>query len=168
MKLITRILLLSALLFTGVLLEAQQYFVVQKRGELKNFKYVPGNKIHLKTLRGGYEVAGEITTITDTTLVISNLSEVGISNIAMIYRKSGFLNRLSNIFFIQGGIAYFLIAGANAAINNESPIIDESTLLISGTMVATGFAIKPFVTRKLDTTTKWELKILNFDEFKKE
>jgi hypothetical protein len=72
------------------------------------------------------------------------------------------------IFFIQGGAAYFFIAGANALINNESPIIDKSTLLISGSMIATGFAIKPFITRKLNVKEKWEVKILNFDEFKKE
>jgi hypothetical protein len=146
--------------------EAQQYFVLQKRGTVKNFKYQTGNKIHLKTLNGGYEISGEITQIQDTSIFINHSIEVGISNIGAIYRKSGFLNRLSGLFFIRGGIAYFLIDGANRTIHQEYPIIPESTLLISGAMVATGFAIRPFITRKFDATDKWQVKILNFDEFK--
>ncbi len=146
--------------------DAQQYFVLQKRGMVKNFKYQTGNKIHLKTLKEGFEISGEITQIKDTSILINYSFEVGLSNIGAIYRKSGFLNRLSGLFFIRGGMAYFLIDGANRTIHQEYPIITESTLMISGAMIATGFAIRPFITRKFDTTEKWQVKILNFDEFK--
>ncbi|MBE0638165.1 MAG: hypothetical protein IH598_06585 [Bacteroidales bacterium] len=158
------------LLFVVLFLEsshagAQRYFVLQKKGEVKNFKYQEGNKIHLETSRGNFELKGEILQISDTSILIDNF-EVGLSNIAAIYRSSGFLNRLSSLFFIQGGIAYFLIDGTNRAIHKEYPIIDESTLMISGTMIVTGFAIRPFITRKFDLSKNWQVKILNFDAFK--
>lgn len=157
--------LITLLVFLTVQIDAQQYLVLQKRGELKNFKYEPGNKISLKTARGQYNVSGNITQIGDTSIMIDDMMEIGLTNIELIYRHSGFLNRLSGLFFIQGGIAYFLIDGTNRTIYKEYPIIDESTLLISGTMIATGLALRPFVTRTFDITKNWQLKILNFDSF---
>lgn len=160
------IFLISLIICSGIELNAQQYLVLQKRGTVKNFKYETGNRISLQTVRGDFSITGEITGIKGTSITVDGLIEVEIDNIAKVFRKSGFLDRLSKLFFIRGGAAYFLIDGTNRTINKEYPIIDESTMLISGTMIATGIAMRPLVTRKFDLSKKWRLKILDFDELR--
>lgn len=160
------ILFISLLICSGIELNAQQYLVLQKRGTVKNFKYQTGNRISLQTVRGDFSIAGEITGIKRTSIMIDGAIEVELDNIALVYRKSGFLDRLSKLFFIRGGAAYFLIDGANHTINKEYPIIDESTMLISGAMIGTGLAMRPLITRKFDLSKKWRLKILDFDDLK--
>lgn len=160
------ILFISLLICSGVELNAQQYLVLQKRGTAKNFKYQSGNRISLQTVRGDFSIAGEITEIKGTSFIVNGLIEVELDNIAYVSRKSNFLNRLSTLFFIRGGVAYFLIDGTNRTINKEYPVIDESTMLISGAMIGTGLAMRPLITRKFDLSKKWRLKILDFDDLK--
>ncbi|NCC71794.1 MAG: hypothetical protein EOM06_00220 [Sphingobacteriia bacterium] len=165
LKLFFKLLFVLLILFpvTG---SAQQYLVLQKKNKLKNFKYTEGTSIHLQTLRGNFLVSGEITQIGDTSITIDQKFEIGLTNIGKIYKRRGFFDRLSLLLFIRGGISYFLIDGTNRLINNDYPIVDENTLLISGTMIAVGFALRPLVVRELDIINNWQLKILNFDEFK--
>lgn len=165
LKLIFKILIVLLIHFpvTG---SAQQYLVLQKKNKLKNFKYTEGNNIQLQTLRGNFLVSGEITRIGDTSITIDHKIEIGLTNIGKIYKRRGFFDSLSMLFFIRGGASYFLIDGTNRLINSDYPIVDESTLLISGTMIAVGFALRPLVVREIDIINNWQLKILNFDEFK--
>jgi hypothetical protein len=141
---------------------SQQYLVVQKNLAIKNYKYQPGDKISLQTIRGDLEFDGRISKITDSTIVIDNLYEIDLRNIAAVFRKRGFIKRLSGLFFIRGGIAYTAITGINGLINNDSPMIDQQTLLISAAMVAIGFAMKPLIIKKLKINEKWQLKVIDF------
>lgn len=155
-------------IFATMSLNAQQYLVVQKRGTLKNFKYEVGDELSLQTKKGDFHIKGTISRIGDSTLTIDNLYDIHLSNIARVFRLRSFLNGLSKIFFIRGGIAYVSIVGINGAINNDSPMIDEQTLIISAGMVATGFAIKPFIVKKMSIPEKWELKVLDFNKLEGE
>lgn len=141
----------------------QQYLVVQKPGKVKNFKYEVGDEIMINTRKGDLTLSGEITDISDTCVTINTYIDVGLSNIAKVLRPRRFFTKLSKLFFIRGGIAYVTIVGINGIINNDSPLIDEQTLTISASMVAIGLAMKPLYIRKLDTTGKWALKVIDFD-----
>jgi hypothetical protein len=154
------------LICLSVQLHAQQYLILQKRGTTKNFKYQTGNRISLKTDKGGFYINGEITTMRDSSIRIDNQIEVELSNVAVVYRRSSFLNKLSWRFFIRGGAAYFLIDGTNRTLHGEYPVIHKSTLLISSAMIAAGIAIRPLITRRFDLSGKWRLKVLDFDVMK--
>ena len=148
---------------TGMVANAQQYLVVQKRGTVKNFKYEVGNKISFQTKKGDFYVQGSISKLTDSTVFIDNLYEIELENIGVVLRQRGFWMKLSKQFFISGGIAYVTIVGINGIINNDCPLIDEQTLIISASMVAVGFLLKPFYVKKMDVSEKWQLKVLDFN-----
>lgn len=147
----------------GMVANAQQYLVVQKKGTIKNHKYEVGNEISFQTKKGDFYVTGIISKMTDSTVFIDNLYEIELENINVVFRQRRFLRKLSNLFFIRGGIAYVTIVGINGVINNDSPLIDEQTLIISASMVAVGFLMKPFIIKKMDVTEKWQLKVLDFN-----
>ncbi len=163
MKLLLRSGLLVLFLCSSFPIFGQQYLVVQKLGKVKNFKYEVGDKIMVKTREGEFTVDGEITGLSDTSVTINSYVEVGFRNVAQVLRPRMFFKALSQLFFIQGGIAYTTIVGINGLINNDSPIIDEQTIIISATMVGIGFVMKPFYLRKLNTKEKWKLKVIDFD-----
>lgn len=151
------------LIFTLSAAFGQQYLVVQKNGKVKNFKYQTGDEIMLQTKNGAFNLKGEITQLSDSSLTINSYIEIKYSNIAKLLRPRRYFTKLSKLFFIRGGIAYVTIVGINGIINNDSPMIDEQTLAISATMVAIGLIMKPFYIRKLDVTKKWHIKMINFD-----
>jgi hypothetical protein len=151
------------LIFTLSVALGQQYLVVQKYGKVKNFKYQTGDEIMLEIKNGAFNLTGEITQLSDSSLTINSYVEIKYENITKVLRPRRYFTKLSKLFFIRGGIAYVTIVGINGIINNDSPLIDEQTLTISATMVAIGLIMKPFYIRKLDLTKKWHLKMLNFD-----
>jgi len=90
---------------------AQQYLIVQKRGTVKNHKYEVGHEISFQTKKGDFYVKGTISKMTDSTIFIDNLYEIELENISVVFRQRRFLKKLSNLFFIRGGIAYVTIVG---------------------------------------------------------
>lgn len=157
------ILLTGFLLMSGYTVRAQQYLVVQKRGSVKNFKYQAGDDIALQTYGVDFPIRGEITKMSDSSLTIDSYINIRLSDISEVLRPRRYLQKLSRLFFIRGGIAYVAIVGVNGLINNDSPVIDEQTLTISAVMIAIGLAMKSFYIRKLDVISKWQLKIIDFD-----
>lgn len=145
--------------------EAQQYFVIEKFSNLKNFKYQVNNDITVQTRAGGFTLTGKITLITDSSIVIDHFTEVKIRNIQAVVKTRKFIKKLSGLYFIRGGLVYLGIVGINSAINHEQPVIDKQTAIISGAMIATGFALKPFIRRKMDVDKGWHIKILDFNNF---
>lgn len=160
-----KVLTIAFILFMGLmpmLLSGQQYLVVKKVGKLKYYTYETGDYIKLQTIKGNMVIGGIISRITPVSITIEGGYDIQSDNIGFVFRKRGFYQRLSTLFFIRGGVAYTAIVGVNSIINNESPLVDEQTLWISGAMIATGFALKPLINRKLDVRKNWNLKILDF------
>ena len=156
---------LSALLIVLFLIpfamEAQQYLVIEKTGTVKNFKYSPGNSIHL--LLSEKHIKGTITQLTDSTLTIDYLIIVPLQQITKVYRFRGFVYRFSKKALFAGGIAYMGIVGANGIINNEYPLIDQTTAIIGLSMVAGSFLLKPLYYRKIPLDGRWQIKVIDFE-----
>jgi hypothetical protein len=151
---------------TGINASAQLYLVVQKRGTVKNHKYEIGNEISFQTIKGDFYINGKLSKITDSIITIDNLYDIELDNIGVVFKQRRSLRKISKLFFIRGGIAYTTIVGINGVINNDSPLIDEQTLIISASMVAIGLLMKPFYVKKMDVTEKWQLKVLDFENVK--
>nr|NQU89312.1 hypothetical protein [Bacteroidota bacterium] len=141
----------------------QQYLVLEKTGTVKNFKYKTGDKISIGLKESGFVLSGTISNIMDSAFVLDTYTEIKFREIRYVYRPQGFFRTLSG-FFLTGGIAYFLISGVNRTFNNEYPVVEKSMLIVGGTMVGAGIALKPFKTRKFDLTQKWRLKTLDFEK----
>jgi hypothetical protein len=48
-------------------------------------------------------------------------------------------------------------------INNEYPLVDQTTAIIGVSMMAASFLLKPFVYRKIPIDGRWQLKVIDFD-----
>ncbi len=108
-RLLVKIMILSILFQLTAVASAQQYFVVQKKGKLKNFKYISGDYIYLETKRGEFKLSGKITQINDTSLVINKTSEIGLNDIGVIFRPNGLIRGFSNLFLFREGLLIFLL-----------------------------------------------------------
>lgn len=164
MEKLTRVLLFfTFLLITSSAIDAQQYFIIENFRSQRNFKYKVSDNIAIVTKAGNFKIAGTLTQITDSSIFIDNYTEIKIQNIQSVVRTRKFIRMMSGLFFIRGGIAYLAIVGLNSAINHETPIIDEQTAIISASMIATGFALKPLIHRKYKVDKGWRIKILDFN-----
>jgi hypothetical protein len=149
------------LFFVLPAIQAQQYLVVEKTGTAKNFKYSPGNKIDL--LVNETRLQGTITQLTDSTLTLDYSIIVQLEQIKKVYRFRGFVYRFSKTALLMGGMAYIAIVGANGIINNEYPLVDQTTAIIGVSMIAASFLLRPLYYRKIPVDGRWQLKVINFD-----
>lgn len=156
---------LTGLVLCAGSVSAQQYLVLEKAGTVRNFKYQVNDEIFLQLKREGAWITGRISELHDSSLVIDSYIDVKLSEIAVVRRSSSFISRLSKLFFIRGGIAYFLIVGTNRAINQEYPVVDQFTTIVSGSMILAGILLRPLISRDFELGQKWRLKVLDFTLF---
>ncbi|MCD4788567.1 MAG: hypothetical protein K8R37_01105 [Bacteroidales bacterium] len=143
---------------------SQNIFLLEKPGTIKNYKYRENDHIRIKTISKDTIIAGIINKIGDSIIIINYANEISPDDISIIYRTRWGFALLQGIFF-SAGVPYLAISTLNGVINNDSPIVSKETLIISGSLIATGIAITPLTTRKhkIDNT-KWRVKILNFTD----
>ena len=150
------------LIIQGFDLAAQNIFVLERPGTIKNYKFYSGDKIKLRTISNDTIISGIITNIHDKSIIINDANEIVSGDMDAIYRKRwgySFLQYLS----LFAGIAYVGINTLNGVINSDKPIVPTETLIISGSMIAFGIALTPLTTRKhkIDNQ-KWRVLILDF------
>lgn len=146
--------------FIGPDLIAQRVLLVEKPGRFKNYKYFVGNDIVLKTAPYGEKHEGVIHEVTDTSILINFDNEIMIEDIEMILRPRWGLNLLSKVTRVAGA-GYFILDVVNRAINNQSPVVNENTLMISAGLVAFSYALVPFHDKRIKKGEKWRIKVLN-------
>ena len=150
--------LILCLLASGVF--AQRVLLVEKPGKFKNYKYFVGDEIVLKVAPYGEKHDGIIHEVTDTSLLINFDNEIMLDEIQMILRPRWGLNILSKVTRIAGA-GYFILDVVNRSINNQSPVVNENTLMISAGLVAFSYALVPFHDKRMKRGDKWRIKVLN-------
>jgi hypothetical protein len=148
----------------GSNLAAQNIFVLERPGTVKNFKYYQGDNIKIRTISSDTIISGPINRIFDSSIIINNSNEILIADMAAIYKKRwgyGFLQYLT----IFAGAAYLGINSLNGIINDDQPVVPQETLIISGSLIAFGLALTPLTTRKFKIDNeKWRIIILDFTD----
>jgi hypothetical protein len=160
MNFFVKILALLALALIVNFADAQRILLVEKPGKFKNFKYFVGNDITLKTYPDGLKQKGTIHVITDTSIVINFDNEIMLEEIQMILRRRWGFSLVSKITRIAGA-GYFLLDVVNRAINNDSPVVDKNTVMISAGLVAFSYALVPLHNRRMEQGEKWRIRVLN-------
>jgi len=160
MKSIRNILLISLLIAAIPVVQAQRILLVEKPGKFKNYKYFIGSDITLRTLPYSTKHSGVIHDITDTSIVINFDNEIMIEEIEKIMKPRWGIGLLSMATRIAGA-GYFLLDVTNNIITGQPTIVDQNTVIISGSLVAFSYALVPLRNKQLKRGDKWRIKILN-------
>lgn len=143
---------------------SQNIFLLENPGTINNYKYHENDHIRIKTISKDTIIEGIISKISDSSIIINHANEISPDDISIIYRARWGFTLLQGIFF-SVGVPYLAISTLNGVINNDSPIVSKETLIISGSLIATGIAITPLTTRKHNIDNKkWRVKILDFTD----
>ncbi|MCB2219907.1 MAG: hypothetical protein KQI35_05880 [Bacteroidetes bacterium] len=144
--------------------QTQNILVLEKPGTTHNYKYYADQHLHLQLKKGAFDIGGAIGKISDSSIIFSNGLEVLLNDIGIIYRNRwGF--RFLNRVLLTAGIAYLSISTLNGLINADQPVVPSETLIISGSLIASGLLLKPLITRKYKLEDqKWRLVILDFSD----
>ena len=160
MNVIVRILVFAAFLALAFPADAQRILLLEKPGKFKNFKYFVGDDIVVKTMPYDTRYDGVIHEITDSSILINFDNEIMLENISMVMKRRWGWSLLSKVTRIAGA-GYFILDVTNRAINNQSPVVTENTVMISAGMVAFSYALVPVHYKRMKKGEKWRLKVLN-------
>jgi hypothetical protein len=155
---------LIALLFTLFacipFLQAQKIIALDKGGRVKRIKYYTGDFISLKTWQKE-KIEGTIFSIYDSSFVVGTdtifLREV--RAVKNTQRNYGF--RLLGSASAIAGAAYLPLTTFNRTINDDSPIVSESALKVSGSFLGVAIISKLIANRHYKISEKRPLKILD-------
>jgi len=130
----------------------------------KHIKYYQGERIIIKYPGGDSRISDRIYDLTDTSVILMLLGEVAFADIQCIYRENWLVRILSGLSLV-GGTAYFGIDTFNRLINNDSPVVLQETMMISGGLIVFGAALIPFRHRKINIGEKWRMRTIDLDGF---
>ncbi len=159
MKTIRGILLFCLLILT-VVAHSQRILLVEKAGKFKNYKYAVGDNITVRTHPYGEKHSGTLHEVTDTSILLNFDDEIMLKDIQRIIRPRWGLSFVSKITRIAGA-GYFVLDVVNNAITGNPTIVDKTTLLISGGLVAFSYALVPLQNKRIKPGDTWRIKVLN-------
>lgn len=143
------------------------YFIVEKAGTVRNYKFVSGEKISLM-----YEIndslvssRGTICTISDSAIVINETNKIPLKDIRKVYIKRKFFAIFSEVGW-KAGVGYFAVEGINGLLTKRTPVIPTETLFISGGLLASSFFSKLLTIKTIKTDgEKWKVKALVYEDY---
>jgi hypothetical protein len=148
------------LLFFVFPIMGQPILILENSSNFKNHKYYPGDDIILKITGEKAKIADEIVALGDSVILLAQYGEVRITVIEAFLREN-WLVRIVRGLTLIGGTAYLAVDSFNRLINQEGPVIQQETLIISGSMVAFSFALAPFNYRKIKLGDRWKVRVID-------
>lgn len=153
-----------ALLFTlfHTILLGQDMIVLEKTRSGRNMKIREYESIKVMLKGSEMKIKGQITRISDSSMVINYDTEVMIRDISRVYTERWGYSFLQKVLLVSG-LAYLTIGSLNGAINNDGYSTPQDVYVISGSLIAGGLLLIPLTTRIHDIEKgKWKIKILDF------
>lgn len=156
--------ILSIILFGfGLQLMSQNTFVLEKPGR-RVIMYKQGQHIKLYVQSKDTIIKGKIWDISDSSIYIRDY-EVFLKNIGAVYRERWGFSLLQKLSLLAGA-GYLVLTVFNGAINSEETIVSNEALIISGSLIVGGVALRPLTKRKHKIEEgNWKVKILNFTDY---
>ena len=147
--------------------EAQKVILLQKPGKTKWFMYHTGDKIFVRMGEPEFDNSGEITSIEDSLCTINRNYTILFSQVHEVIRTRHFLNAAWRTFYASA-IAYSVGSMINRGVNNESPLIDNTVPIVSGSLAALGTTALLFRYKHCKMKEGWKMKVLDYDIYKKD
>ncbi len=143
---------------------SQRYLIIERPGTIKNFKFQEGDFMHIEVISNNvlYQVRGELSLITQSSIIINGSDEYKLFQIKAIYRER-LLVRIVHTSALTAGSGYIFLDCLNRGINRESPLVEKSTVVIGGSIIAGGVALMPFLEHKYKIGNRWRVKTIIFD-----
>lgn len=141
-------------------LYSQKIIAFDKHGKNKRVKYYKGDYFKFKTIQG-FKHGGLIEEIRDSTFIL-NRQEFNTKAVKIVFntqKNAGF--KISYNVFIRGGIAYLPLVTFNRTINNDNPLIEESALIVTGSMLSFAYMSKFLANKPYRISEKRPLKIID-------
>ena len=160
-----RLLFIAILFLASAGLYSQRFLLVENQRSFKNHKIYPGDEITFRIPDEKVKIHDLVIDLNDSSIVFEMMGEVQFKEITAIYLDN-YLVKLLQPFSLLAGSLYFGIDSFNRLINNDSPVILAETFYISAGIVAFSFALTPFRQRKLNTAGKWQLRVIDLNDYK--
>lgn len=159
-----KLLLIFIISLVSFSLQAQKILLAENQRSFKNFKFYTGDELTFKYAAEEHKVHDIILEMTDSVLVFEEAGEVKLTEIEAFYRGNYVVKILQPLTLLAGA-AYFGLDSFNRLINNDAPVILAETVAISAGLVGLSFALTPFQMVRYKTGTKWQLRIIDLNEF---
>jgi hypothetical protein len=162
-----RLLLILSILFLlfWQAVEAQKVILLQKPGKSKRYLYYPGDKIAVRMGDPEFIAGGDITYIDDSICIVNKNFSIPLSRVKEVRRTRHFLNGSWRLMFVTAGV-YAGGSIINHAINNETPVFDNTIPIVSGSFIALGTISYLLRYKHCKMENGWVLKVLDYDIFK--
>lgn len=153
------------LVFTIQKAGAQKVLLLQQPGKAKRFFYYPGDRITVKLGEPEFIAGGVITYIDDSVCTINKNYTFQLEKVKEVIRGRHFLENTWKKLYATA-IIYSLGSIINRGIHSETPLIDRSIPITSGSFVALGTTSMLLRKRHCKMKNNWRLKVLDFDAYK--
>jgi hypothetical protein len=153
------LLLVFLAVFSGV--SAQKTLVVEKIGTSTRYAFHLGDDVKIRTKKQDVIVKSYLGFLTDSSLTIGPRTIIPVSDVSAVYKHFHFQSYMTRAFFYAGA-GYLVLDSFNNLINNEQVFVPQ-TMIISGSLMAVGFAIIPLGHKKCRIGIRWKLKIMDIN-----
>lgn len=162
-RLVLLLTVLLVLVFHTV--DAQKVLLLQKPGKTKRFLYHPGDKIIIRTGEPEFVMSGDITYVDDSLLTINKNYTYQLAKVSEVTIKRPFLSGAWRMMYLAGGV-YAAGSVFNRAINGDTPLVDNTIPIVTGSFVVLGTTSYLFRNKHCKMEDGWKLKVLDYDIFK--
>jgi hypothetical protein len=140
--------------------------VVEKPGTANRHLFKTGDEITLKVKSESVYLTGAIELLLDSSMVVEGhalrLSEI---EKIKLRRKGELMPKIVGLSYKLpiAGILLMLFEGASAEMQNESPLVEENTMVIAGGLIGAGILLGTVKNKNMNLTKKYIIKIVRFN-----
>lgn len=146
--------------------QTNAYLVIEKPGTSNRHLYKTNDVITLKLKEETIYLTGAIDLLLDSGMVIDGHA-VRLSEIEKIKirRKGELIPKVIGLSYKLpiAGILLMFFEGASAKMQNESPLVEENTMVIAGGLIGAGFLLGTIKHKNMKLGKKYRAKIVRFD-----